>query len=1239
MGSSSTDIERPPSQPKASNNKEDAASIKQAVGVGRENLSNAIPPDDTYEGKHRWDPEATWTPEEEAQVVRKTDFLLLSWLCVMFFGLQLDRGNLANANADNFLDDMNLSTDDYNNGNTIQLLAFLTAEFPVQLLTKRYGFRKVLPAMMFAWGTVSWAQSWMHDRAGFYVTRALIGACEGGFIPGAILYATYFYTSKELSIRLGIFWSTLNVARIISALLAAGILEMRGIDGKPGWFWLFLLEGLLTVVLAVISFLYLPASPTDTRNVLFRKPWYTERQEVIMTNRILRDDPAKGLTALKQPATWQDIKSAWGDKSLWGLYFIGLVAYVPATPVSGYLTLIFRSLGFSTLATNMLSIPSAFLQICLMLGLAYSSEYFNERTWHCFFGEFWAGPLLVALITLPDGGREWTRYTLVTLISGYPYFHPVVTSWISENSFDVKKRAIAAATYNVIVQMGSLIGGQIYRKYDGPYYKQGNKVLVSFCALTLVVFVVQRQVLVFLNKKKEAQWDRMTEEERFAYQNDIAAREADGNKRLDFRPLWSPLRLHLWKKTVTASSSNGQSQCVNASSQSNQTEENRVKIVRWMQNQKVGIECTFNKTPAVRGPRSLRAKTLEQIRKAQQDGLLPASSSLADHQPPPQPASAPSNHNRPQPEISIESLVLRLCIYRVRLFPVWPIVAVEEVIAALHRDAHDVETFALAVAVGAATMAQLKLERFRDGGVDDGLTAQLLESECQRIGRTHGLDSGAATLNKVRTSFFLHIYHENQEPGGTRSLLYMREAITLAQIMGLHRAASYLGLDAAEDRLRRRIIWLLFVTERGVSMLHRLPLVLTSTDRLPPLDVSSSDDEAHVLPAFKKLVNLFWIFDQSRAFEILQDTADQASNGTASFFNQEVLNALKRQLQDAPLEMENGSSDIQKADICVTRQWMQVLIWRATLGSWRDSTSESSQASAVVTAPIHIAQEFLDFISQLPNAALEAHGPAIEFKVYEIASAVADAVTGPLGGHPQTAALGLVNGRTASILVKLQRILATTRGGNSNLLNQLAARIAHLKAPALPAPEFVSAPQVTEMQIAPDDGIDEPWQIPYPGLSPGRSPYSSPSPWLSLVAAAELEQQTISDGHGPPHAASNTVGTTQRDGASQLELQAPVSLGGRQGHAHADGSGDSMMRGPTMNWYTSTVSTPPLGLLGQHGVYNLSADNGHVMRHGQHGGQGQPSGETPAPSPGDIAIADLLNGQNWLLGMGSPRIP
>ncbi|KAJ8059459.1 hypothetical protein OCU04_011121 [Sclerotinia nivalis] len=473
----------------------DTASQISVAHIGRENLADALPPHESYEGSHRYDPAATWTEAEERSVVRKTDLHLLLWICVMFFGLQLDRGNLSNATADNLLKDLKLTTDDYNNGTTIQLLCFLTAEFPVQFLTKRYGFKYILPIMMMLWGTVSWTQAWMHDRTSFYITRALIGLCEGGFIPGTILFATYFYKSKELSVRLACFWSTLNIARVISALLAAGILTMRGVGGKPGWFYLFLIEGLFTFLIGVISILYLPQSPTKTSSVLCRRSWYTEREEIIMVNRILRDDPAKGLTALQEPATFKDIREAWSDSSMWGLYFIGLVAYIPATPVQSYITLTLRRLGYTTFDSNMLTIPSAALQVITMLVLAYSSDFFDE----------------------------------------HPYFHPIVSAWISENTFDVKKRAVTAATYNVIVQVGSLIGSQIYRSYDAPYYKQGNKVLVSICALSLVTFVAQRQYLIVLNKKKEKVWGRMTAEEKAAYQNDSVAREKDGNKRLDFR--------------------------------------------------------------------------------------------------------------------------------------------------------------------------------------------------------------------------------------------------------------------------------------------------------------------------------------------------------------------------------------------------------------------------------------------------------------------------------------------------------------------------------------------------------------------------------------------------------------------------------------------------------------------------------------------------------------------------------
>lgn len=426
---------------------------------------------------------------------------------------------------------------DYNNGTTIQLVCFLAAEFPVQLLTKRFGFRRVLPIMMMAWSTVSWTQAWIDNRATFYVTRAFIGAFEGGFIPGTILFATYFYTARELGTRLAIFWSTLNIARVISALLAAAILQMRGVGGKPGWFWLFLLEGLLTTLIGAACFFYLPQSPVDTKSVLHPKPWYTEREQKIMINRLLRDDPAKGLTGIKEPAHLSDIWAAWSDKSMWGLYLMGLIAYIPATPVQAYLSYNLKVVGgFTTFQSNMLTVVSAVAQVITMLVLAKSSQKFDERTWHSFFGEFWILPCLVALQTLPDSqSMPWERFALATLIAGYPYFHPILSSWLSQNSFNVKKRALTAATYNVIVQVGSLIGSQIYRADDAPFYHRGNKVLIAFCVAALVVLIGQNQWLRLLNRRKQRVWDTMTEEEKARYQADTHAREQDGNKRLDFK--------------------------------------------------------------------------------------------------------------------------------------------------------------------------------------------------------------------------------------------------------------------------------------------------------------------------------------------------------------------------------------------------------------------------------------------------------------------------------------------------------------------------------------------------------------------------------------------------------------------------------------------------------------------------------------------------------------------------------
>jgi hypothetical protein len=137
---------------------------------------------------------------------------------------------------------------------------------------------------------------------------------------------------------------------------------------------------------------------------------------------------------------------------------------------------------------------------------------------------------------------------------------------------------------------------------------------------------------------------------------------------------------------------------------------------------------------------------------------------------------------------SLGPLVQRLCIWRLRLFPIWPIVAVDDVVATLQTEGGDLLSYALANAMGAATMAQLKLDT-----PPNSATASSMEPECHRA---KGLAENGrqASLDTLRIAFFLHVYHENLDPGGVQSLMYLHEAITLAQIMGLHRESTYAAL-------------------------------------------------------------------------------------------------------------------------------------------------------------------------------------------------------------------------------------------------------------------------------------------------------------------------------------------------------------------------------------------------------------------------------------------------------------
>lgn len=427
-----------------------------------------------------------------------------------------------------------MNTNDFNYGQTIFLACFLAAELPSGLISKKLGADRWIPTIMCCWSIVAGSQAFLKNRAGFYAIKALLGLFMGGFIPDIVLWLTYFYKSNELPLRLAWFWTALSTVNILGSLIAAGVLQMRGINGWSGWQWLFLLEAIVTLIIGIFSWGVMPPGPCQTRNWFRGRKdgWFTEHEEYIMVNRLLRDDPSKGDMNNRQAVGPKRLWKAAKDWEMWPLYLIGLTAYIPPSPPTTYLSYILRKLGFSVFQSNLLAIPSQFLFAVNLVIVTWVSEKVKERSIISSISNIWILPWLVALVTLPASASPWTRYALLTGLLSYPYCHAILVSWNARNSNSVRTRAVSAALYNMFVQSGNIIGSNIYRDDDQPLYLRGNRILLGITVFNIFLFYFVKAFYIWRNKVRDRKWNALTPEQQEDY---VLNSKDEGLKRLDFR--------------------------------------------------------------------------------------------------------------------------------------------------------------------------------------------------------------------------------------------------------------------------------------------------------------------------------------------------------------------------------------------------------------------------------------------------------------------------------------------------------------------------------------------------------------------------------------------------------------------------------------------------------------------------------------------------------------------------------
>ncbi|KAH7021857.1 major facilitator superfamily domain-containing protein [Ilyonectria destructans] len=438
------------------------------------------------EGEHR-----EFHPIETKRLLRKIDWALLPLLSLLYLLSFLDRSNIGNARIAGLEGDLNMiGRWDYSVAVSVFFPFYVASEIPSNLAMKRFRPSIWIPSIMLAWGIVMTLMGIVNNYPGLLASRMALGFAEGGLFPGVTYYITLWYKRHECGLRIAIFFSAATAAGAFGGLLARGIMEMDGIGGLNGWAWIFILEGVLTVLVAVFAFFALHDYPDTAK---FLTP--NERQEVI---RRLQEDSS----VLSNKLHSKFVKNALKDWKIWVHMFITIGIFLPVYSVSIFLPTIIRSMGHAAEVAQLMSVPP-YVTACLATVVGgFAADKQRKRGVYVIASCTMAIIGFVVLITVENNSVKYFACFLV--LSGIFAYVPQGTSWNGNNIGGSVKRGVGLAMQIGFGNLGGAIAGFIYRQEDAPHYRAGHGTLIGTLCMScgLAIF------MIWYLRKENARRDR-----------------------------------------------------------------------------------------------------------------------------------------------------------------------------------------------------------------------------------------------------------------------------------------------------------------------------------------------------------------------------------------------------------------------------------------------------------------------------------------------------------------------------------------------------------------------------------------------------------------------------------------------------------------------------------------------------------------------------------------------------------
>jgi len=411
----------------------------------------------------------------EASTIRAISWRLIPFLVLAYFFSYLDRVNLSFA-ALQMNAELKFTPLIFAWGAGIFFIGYFIFEVPSNLALEKFGASKWIARIMVTWGIISGLMAMVSGEWSFYVLRFLLGVAEAGFFPGIILYLTYWYPAQYRARFLAAFAIAVPISTVIGAPISGLLLGLDGAMGLQGWQWLFILEGVPSVLLGIVTWFYLTDKPEHAA-------WLSSEQKAWLAAKLGAE------TAAKQATHQMTLGEALSSPKviMLSLVYFGFVGALYG--MQFWLPQIVKAFGLTNAQTGFVTaIPYLFGTIAMILW-ARHSDATRERVYHVGLPMILIAIALAVSSYMTDPTITMVVLTLAAIgvFCVFGVFWTLPTAWLSGTA--------AAGAIALINSIGNLAG------FGGPYLIGWIKDSTGSTAnglLALAVLPLIAAVLVFV---------------------------------------------------------------------------------------------------------------------------------------------------------------------------------------------------------------------------------------------------------------------------------------------------------------------------------------------------------------------------------------------------------------------------------------------------------------------------------------------------------------------------------------------------------------------------------------------------------------------------------------------------------------------------------------------------------------------------------------------------------------------